>query len=665
MQYIVKFGLERQVMGKGFVWIQLGATEVVEEMISGVTALPKDIFRKAYTGFFVLDAPVFPDDLGRSMLDTPRRFMYHSVLDKYGNLQYGPKWQDKALDPTFPGGGDNNLAYDAVWATAIGLAAARESKDKGAMTKVEVFSRSGGGRGPFKGASGVVAFEDNGDRAELGLQYVLANIIPPAQDDINWSLPVFQEVGWTVVARYDSSVGLSKIPSITPYWPGGERSWTAPPDQFPPEEPPQPTIVEKIVNIETIETKYVSIVNPVIVKMSLWLPIPMSEFNAAKEKLFIESMSRAACVNVSQVIIQIKEQTIPRGRQLSQGVSGVSVNVQIAVEDSAVAKTVANKLTADNVNAELARAGLPSAQSLSAPEIVLPDPDLTNVAAIVAPTLVVVLALVAVAYVYSTKLVRDEDDVSFEVFQVELRQRLMLTQKNGYILSNETQSIFQRCFWSRKLVVIPKRHMEAAVRLWLLEDFDIGAFDALCVMIADSEYSSRIPEDVPLMAVQKVPGDLESSSRPIGQEAHLQMRIHSQRQMRNEAQELIRTWLLEFAVSVLKDIQKKSSNSAQQILVEKSDQVLISHFASFPYLTKKFELFPGNRRALETYFSEKIMAVHLWQANSFSLFKDFKIPVEEMMTLLADECFQRFKSIQNEPWGQEVCNFCWNENSPR
>jgi hypothetical protein len=242
-----------------------------------------------------------------------------------------------------------------------------------------------------------------------------------------------------------------------------------------------------------------------------------------------------------------------------------------------------------------------------------------NVVIVVVPTVMSVLVLVAVAYVVyrcSTKPVRDEDDVSFEVCQVELRQALMLTQKNGYILSNETPSFFQRWFSSRKLVVIPRRHMEAAVRLWLLEDFDIGAFDALCVMVADSEYNSRIPEDVPLMAVQKVPGDLESSSRPIGQEAHLQMRIHSQRQMRNEAQELIRTWLLEFAVSVLKDIQKKSSNSAQQILVEKSDQVLISHFASFPSLTKKFELFPGNRRALETYFREKIMAVHLWQADS-------------------------------------------------
>jgi hypothetical protein len=386
----------------------------------------------------------------------------------------------------------------------------------------------------------------------------------------------------------------------------------------------------------------------------------MSEFNAAKEKLFIQAISRAAGVYVSQVTIQVKEQAIPRRRrQLSQG---VSVNVQLAVEDSTVAKEVASKLTADIVNAELARAGLPSAELLSAPEIVLPYQDSTNVAAIVAPTVVVVLALVAVAYVVyrcSTKPVRDEDDVSFEVCQVELRQALMLTQKNGYILSNETPSFFQRWFSSRKLVVIPRRHMEAAVRLWLLEDFDIGAFDALCVMVADSEYNSRIPEDVPSMAVQGVHGDAEFASQPMGKETQLRFLSMRSWQMRNENLELIRTWLLEFAVSVLKDIQKISSNSAQH--VEKSDEVLISHFASFPSLQKKFErkTFPGNRRALEAYFREKIMAVHLWQANSCALFKDFKIPVEEMMKILADECFQRFKAIKNEPWGQEVCEFCW------
>jgi hypothetical protein len=678
MQWILKYGLDKQVIGKGFVWIQLGSTKLVEEMVSSVTAIPKETFRKAYTGFLAFGGPISPDDLGKSMLDTPREFMYHSLLEKYGKFQYGVKWQDKALDPTFPGGGANNLAYDAVWATAIGLAAARQSKDKDAMTKVEVFSRSGGGRGPFKGASGVVSFGDNGERAELGLEFVLANLIPPA-GDVNWSLPVFSPVGWTDIARYESSVGLSKISSITPYWPGGDRSWSAPPDQFPPEVPPQPTIVEKIVKTQTIETKYVPIVDPVMVKMSLWLPIPMSEFNAAKERLFIQSISRAAGVNVSQVIIQVKEQAIPRRRQLSQG---VSVNVQLAVEDSTVAKAVASKLTADNVNAELARAGLPSAELLSAPEIVLPYKDSTNVAAIVAPTVVVVLALVAVAYVvyrFSTKPVCDEDDVSFEVCQVELRKRLMLTQENGYILSNETPSFFRRWFSSKKLIVIPRRHMEAAVRLWLLEDFDIGAFDALCVMIADSEYNSRIPEDVPWMAGQGVLGDVESSSRPMGKEARLSFLSMRSWQMRNENQELMRTWLLEFAVSVLKDIQKISSKSKHGVLpvlinpmthVEKSDDVLISHLASIPVkdgqrmrrlsLQKRFEGKIGNRRALETYFREKIMAVHLWQANSNALFKDFKIHVEEMMTILADECFQRFKALKNEPWGKEVCDFCWN-----
>jgi hypothetical protein len=33
---------------------------------------------------------------------------------------------------------------------------------------------------------------------------------------------------------------------------------------------------------------------------------------------------------------------------------------------------------------------------------------------------------------------------------------------------------------------------------------------AICIMIADSEYNSGIPEDVPLMTVQKVTGDVES-----------------------------------------------------------------------------------------------------------------------------------------------------------
>ncbi len=109
----------------------------------------------------------------------------------------------------------------------------------------------------------------------------------------------------------------------------------------------------------------------VIVKISVWLPIPVSEFNDAKRQLFRESMSRAAGVDVSQVIIiiQVNEQMTRHRSLLSEG---VRINVEITVKGSGVAKSVASKLTSDNINAELDREGLPSAEVLSAAQEVLP-----------------------------------------------------------------------------------------------------------------------------------------------------------------------------------------------------------------------------------------------------------------------------------------------------
>jgi hypothetical protein len=161
--------------------------------------------------------------------------------------------------------------------------------------------------------------------------------------------------------------------------------------------------------------------------------------------------------------------------------------------------------------------------------------------------------------------------------------------------------------------------------------------------------------------------------------------------------ELISTWLLDFAVSVLKDIQKNSSQAVEGVRAD----IPIDHFVTSPkrhgitfshrwggenlteasassvsqfapasplpsdaFTQNGFQNFPktfhGNRRALETYFREKIMAVKLWQANSCALFQDFKIPVEEMMTILNEDCFKRFKAIKDEPCGKELCTFCWN-----
>jgi hypothetical protein len=375
MQHIIRCGLKLNIIGEGFVWIQLGASGVVEDMVSSVTAMPRDVFRKAYAGFLSISGPIFSDNLRKSMLDTPRNFMTHRVLQQYGKKQYGVTWQDRALDPKYAGGGTNNFAYDAVWATAIGLVSARQTGD---MKNVAKYSRNGGGRGPFTGASGVVAFGDDGERGQSGIIYALVSLIPPVA--ANWSSPVFSE-GWTEVARYDGSARLVLDPSNPPYWPGGQRSWTAPPASFPPDPPSEelksPTVVEKIVKQDKIVTEYV------------------------------------------------------------------------------------------------------------------PSQNLTplNVTIVVVPTVVVVVVLVAVAYMVwkcSTK-ARDEDELSFENCLRQLRRKLKLTHEDGFVLSNETPMFIPRVFSSRKLVVIPKRYMEAAARLWRLEEFDLGAFDALCVMVADGD----------------------------------------------------------------------------------------------------------------------------------------------------------------------------------
>jgi hypothetical protein len=210
------------------------------------------------------------------------------------------------------------------------------------------------------------------------------------------------------------------------------------------------------------------------------------------------------------------------------------------------------------------------------------------------------------------------NEMRFENCLKKLRRKLKLTQDGGFALSDEPQRYSRRFLSSRKLIVIPKRHMESATRLWRLEEFDIGEFNALCAVVADScpDYGVTNHDNL----------------------------------------ELIRSWLLDVAVSVLKDIQKISSQSAEAF---GSDEIVISHFASFSSLNLP-KTFHGNRRALETYFREKIMAVQLWQANSCALFKDFQIPVEEMMANLTEDCHKRFKAIKNEPRGKEMCSFRWN-----
>jgi len=88
-------------------------------------------------------------------------------------------------------------------------------------------------------------------------------------------------------------------------------------------------------------------------------------FDDAKKTAFKQSIANAAGVSLLKVsITNIASITTNRRRLLAEG---IEIDVEVAAQNSNDAEAVANKLTADNINAELAEAGLPEAQILSPP----------------------------------------------------------------------------------------------------------------------------------------------------------------------------------------------------------------------------------------------------------------------------------------------------------
>jgi hypothetical protein len=188
----------------------------------------------------------------------------------------------------------------------------------------------------------------------------------------------------------------------------------------------------------------------------------------------------------------------------------------------------------------------------------------------------------------------------------ELRQILQITQKQGYILSTESRGVWRRF---GKYVIIPKVQMDAAVRLWRREDFDVDAFDALCVLIADNEY-------------HKVEGGHISSTQVLESE------------QRPDQLRLLRQWVLE-----------QASVTVAELSIGKLPQTTI---------TGQRQL---SRPQLYRYLCRKLMQVRIFRDTSCSLFKELKLHVQVFMNRLAGSCNDRVRKLAEEPCGADLCSF--------
>ena len=101
------------------------------------------------------------------------------------------------------------------------------------------------------------------------------------------------------------------------------------------------------------------------VKVSLTLPMPLAAFNATVQQTFKEQLAVAAGLPKSDAAARVAIAFRAARRRLLDGGS-VAVDVTISMPDAAAAGKAVSALTASNINAQLAAAGLPPATVTSA-----------------------------------------------------------------------------------------------------------------------------------------------------------------------------------------------------------------------------------------------------------------------------------------------------------
>ena len=110
-----------------------------------------------------------------------------------------------------------------------------------------------------------------------------------------------------------------------------------------------------------------------IVRMEIVLTISKDEFDNTKQLDFRQGIADAAGVILSKVRIVKIESTETRRRHLLA--DQIKIEVEVSTRDSDEAKSVANMLTEDSINAQLQKRGLPEAVVVSDPRIESSDPD--------------------------------------------------------------------------------------------------------------------------------------------------------------------------------------------------------------------------------------------------------------------------------------------------
>ena len=326
----------------------------------------------------------------------------------------------------------------------------------------------------------------------------------------------------------------------------------------------------------------------IFVQIDVLLITTKSNFQAVKSK-FVSCMADSIQVNKDSFII---DSIIPQEYRRISGENAVEVTSRVAVLSASAASTVSQNARSLDLNKILMQNGLPQGQLLSVmilSQMIEPN----NSTLILALSLVIgLMFILGMAMMYSVMNSKSEhlETRILRLKIAEIRSRLKIERRDGYILQNEYVPLFADM---QSIVFINRSYIEAAAKIELHQDFDVLHFDALC-------------------------NCLEFEGKPAA-------RLNIMAEVASPQYDALCNWLL----AVCKDLIDPSYEVPCR---DGRTQTSRERFA----------------------FVLKVCKAQIWKSRDGMLFQRLKDTAQRFMDIIAGDCDARYDGILCEPGGSDL-----------
>jgi hypothetical protein len=329
----------------------------------------------------------------------------------------------------------------------------------------------------------------------------------------------------------------------------------------------------------------------IFVQIDILLITTMSYFQPIKSK-FVSCMADSLRVDKDNFIVY---SVIPQVYRRTSGENAVNVILRVAVLSASSASMVSQIARSLDLNKILMQNGLPQGQMLSVTilsQILEPN----NSTLILALSLVIgLMSIVGIAMIYSFMNSKTEDleARNLRLKIAEIRSRLRIQRRDGYILQNEHVPLFANM---KSKVFINKSYIEAAAKIELHQDFDVLHFDALCNCL---EFEGGPAARLDIIAGVSSP-----------------------------QYDALCTWLLEVCRDLINPSYEAPVNECRDGRAQTSRE--------------RFS------------FVLKICKAQIWKSGDGVLFQRLKDIARMFMEVIADKCDERYDAMVREPGGVDL-----------